>query len=198
MKSPKNDFLQTLSLLVIIALSQTCVPCKLQEQIVCSNIMAHLHEYQFLSDRQHAFRKKHRCETQLLTGINDWIKLLDKWGQVDTFSLEFEKSFITPPHELLTESKLFGYSIGGKTLRWIDSFLCYRTQWAVVNGETSEWAPVLSGVQGTVFGSINLLFSVCIIDISTNSNSEIRLLQMAVSAIVKLQTQRTHWNFRRM
>ena len=37
--------------------SLKCVPCKLLELIVCSNIMAHLDEYQLLSDRQHAFRK---------------------------------------------------------------------------------------------------------------------------------------------
>ena len=44
--------------------SLTCVLCKLLEHIVCSNIMAHLDEYKLLSDRQHAFRKGHSCETQ--------------------------------------------------------------------------------------------------------------------------------------
>ena len=33
--------------------SLTCVPRKLLEHIVCSNIMAHLDEHIFLSDRQH-------------------------------------------------------------------------------------------------------------------------------------------------
>ena len=51
--------------------SLTCVPCKLLEHIVCSNIMAHLDEHKLLSDRQHAFRKKHSCETQLITVIDD-------------------------------------------------------------------------------------------------------------------------------
>ena len=36
--------------------SLTCIPCKLLEHIVCSNIMAHLDEHELLSDRQHAFR----------------------------------------------------------------------------------------------------------------------------------------------
>ena len=84
-----------------------------------------LKEYKLLSDRQHAFRKGHSCETQLTTVINDWAKILDNRGQVDTFILDFEKAFDTPPHELL-KSKLFSYGIGGKTLKWIDSFLCFR------------------------------------------------------------------------
>ena len=105
--------------------------------------MAHLDEYKLLSDRQHAFRKGHSCETQLTTVINDWAKILDNRGQVDTFILDFEKAFDTPPHELL-KSKLFSYGIGGKTLKWIDSFLCFRQQRVVVNGVKSDWAPVLS------------------------------------------------------
>ena len=69
-----------------------------------------------LSDKQHAFRKWHSCETQLATVINDWAKILDNKGQVDTFIMDFEKAFDTPPHELL-KSKLFSYGIGGKTLK---------------------------------------------------------------------------------
>ena len=107
--------------------SLTCVPCKLLEHIVCSNIMAHLDEHKLLSDRQHAFRKRHSCETQLITVINDWATILDNGRQVDTFILDFEKAFDTPPHELL-KCRLYGYGISGKTLKWIASFLCFRQQ----------------------------------------------------------------------
>ena len=135
--------------------------------------MAHLDEYKLLSGRQHAFRKRHSCETQLTTVINDWAKILDNGGQVDTFILDFEKAFDTPPHELL-KNKLFSCGIGGKTLKWIDFFLCYRQQRVVVKGAKSDWAPVLSGgPQGTVLGP--LLFSLYINDISTDIASEIRL-----------------------
>ena len=74
------------------------MPCKLIEHSVCS---AHLDEHKLLSDRQHAIRKKHSCETQLITVINDWAKILDKGGQVDTLILDFEKASDTPLHELL-------------------------------------------------------------------------------------------------
>ena len=61
-------------------------------------IMAHLGEYKLLSNRQHAFRKGHSCETQLTTVKNDWPKILDNREQVDTFILDFEKAFDTSPH----------------------------------------------------------------------------------------------------
>ena len=66
------------------------------KHIICSHIMAHLDEYQLLSDRPHVFRKRHSCETQLTTVINDLVKILDKGGQVDTVILDFEKAFGTP------------------------------------------------------------------------------------------------------
>ena len=76
-------------------MSLTCVSCKLLGHIVCLNIMAHFDECQLLSDRQHVFRKRHSCETRLTTVINDWVKILDKGEQVDTFIPDFEKAFDT-------------------------------------------------------------------------------------------------------
>ena len=140
------------------SVSLTCVPCKLLEHIVCSNIMAHLDEYKLLSDRQHAFRKMHSCKTQLTTVINDWAKILDNGGQIDTFILEFEKAFDNPPHELL-KSKLFGCGIGGKNTEMDRFFSCYRQRRVVVNCAKSDWAPW------------SLVFSLYINDISTDIDS---------------------------
>ena len=102
-----------------------------------------------------------------------------------------KKAFDKLPHELLKasltfkcmtehlvesqrglKSKLFSYGIGGKTLKWIDSFFGFRQQRVVVNGVKFDWAPVLSGVpQGTVLGPS--LFSLYINDISSDIESKI-------------------------
>ena len=37
-----------------------------------------------------------RGKAKLATVINDWAKILDNKGQVDTFILDFEKAFDTP------------------------------------------------------------------------------------------------------
>ena len=59
--------------------------------------MAHLDEYKLLSDRQHAFRKGHSCETQLTTVINDWAKILDSKDRL-THSYWILKRHLIHPH----------------------------------------------------------------------------------------------------
>jgi hypothetical protein len=121
--------------------SLTCILCKLAEQIICLNIMSHLEEHNVITDKQHACRKHHSCETQLCSVIHDWARNIDKSKQTDIFILDFEKAVDTVPHEQL-KAKLYRYGITSKTLMWIDSCLRYRKQCAVVNGTQYNWSVV--------------------------------------------------------
>ena len=71
------------------------------------------------------------------------------------------QAFDTPPHELL-KSKLFSYGIGGKTIKCIDAFLCYRQQRVVVNGVKSDWAPVVNDITWDIETEIRLFADGCV------------------------------------
>ena len=153
--------------------SLTPICCKMFEHIIHSNIMRHFDKHQVLTHRQHGFRSKHSCESQLILTIHDLAKSLDCRTPLDMIIMDFSKAFDTVPHNRLLH-KLHSYGITGNTHKWITNFLTKRTQRVVVNGEHSKWVHVKSGVpQGTVMGP--LLFLIYLNDLPDNISSEVRL-----------------------
>ena len=87
--------------------------------------------------------------------------------------MDFQKAFDSVPHRRLI-GKLESYGIGGDVILFIEAFLRNRKQKVVINGHSSEWTKLISGVpQGSVIAA--LLFVIYINDLPDDIKSYLYL-----------------------
>ena len=154
-------------------ISLTCIACKIMEKFVRDAVIEHLLSNNLLSPHQHGFLPGRSTGSQLLECLESWSKLLEEGSSVDVIYLDFRKAFDAVPHQRLLR-KLQAYGIRGRILKWIEAFLTDRKQRVVLNGESSPWLEVFSGVpQGSVLGP--LCFLIYVNDIVEIVSSSIKL-----------------------
>ena len=95
-----------------------------------------------INPSQHGFLKARSCLTNILCFLEDVTKWVDEGSPVDIIYLDFKAAFDKVPHQRLL-LKLKGHGIGNGMINWVEKWLIDRRQRVVVDGEVSNWKPVL-------------------------------------------------------
>ena len=148
---------------------------KIFERIIFNSLFEYVEENKLLSVHQSGFPSNDSCVNLLLSIVHNLYKAFDAYLTLETCGvfLDMSKAFGKVWHQgLILKLKSIGFS--DSLLSFTESFLSNRFQRVLLNGQTSEWLPVKTGVpQGSILGP--LFFLIYINDLSDDLVSTVKL-----------------------
>ena len=167
---------------------------KLLERHVKCITEKHLLENTPISPRQWGFMTSRSTVSALINVIDVWNSALDQGYEVCAIFFDVRKAFDTVPHLPLLQS-MEKLGLNGYLLRWIRSYLLYRSQFVAVEGCNSCTLPVVSGVpQGSVLGPLLFICYINDIPLVVSPESGINLFadDIVLYRIIKTSTDYDH------
>lgn len=144
-------------------ISKLCLFAKIFERIIYDQTYAALRTS--FTEEQHGFLKSRSTVSNLLLATNYITKSMEGGAQIDVVYTDYSKCFDRIDHNLLMR-KLAVAGIHGDLYRWFKSYIENRSQAVVLQGFTSKWTSIPSGVpQGSLLGP--LMFVIFINDINS-------------------------------
>ena len=123
-----------------------------------------------LNPNHHSYRKNHSTVTAMLQLSDEIFRGCDGNKITTIVTLDQSAAFDVLCHRTLLR-KLSLYNFGQNAIKWIESFLIYRSQYVTIGTRDSNYSNVSMGVpQGSVFGPI--LYVIYVNELPTLTNDD--------------------------
>ena len=158
---------------------------KTLERVVYDQLYRHVSPV--LCAEQHGFIPRRSCVTNLATYLRHAWEAISDGYQTDTIYTDYSAAFQSVKHALIIHKLQKSFHLQGTALKWFVSYLSDRRQRVIVNGKTSDWKPVASGVpEGAILAS--LIFSMYINDLPQHIQSHCLMYADDVKIFRKIQS----------